>query len=754
MKHTLLGACSLLLLVGATYAQTITAVIGEAGNAAISPGGIAFVQGTGLGNSTSISVKVGTRSAYVVNAFNTSLQVQLPVDAPVGATTITAGNSASFNITLVQYSPGIAVNNSVAFAVHNSSGKQVTASFPAIPNEQITITATGLGTTNPVFATGTAPNDISAKVVTLPTLNFAGSPVPINAAYLQPNSPGFYGVVFTVPANTTTGNKNVTVSIGGLTSNTATIPVSTGPVVTSAVNAATYRDMALPGSGLAPGSIAILQGLNMGPANLSIADKAFQSKTLSGTSVSMNINGTNYDGLMYYTSANQVAFLVPSNTPTGSGTITVTYNGQTGPAAPFRVGINNPGIFTVTSDGQGPGVITFADYSLLSSTKAANCGGVYTTCGAANPGDTLIIWATGLGPITGNDAAGDGLGVSMSSIPLNLWIGNVQVTPVYQGRSGCCIGEDQIVFVVPANAPTGCRVPLSIQINNAVSNSVTLPIAPAGSRTCTPSDPVYTTSDVVQASTGAGPFTYAEIGLSRDDNFPSVQDRIEAQFLRFAPTPSAQPFFMAWVDQRPLGTCEFTPSLQDNVNPPISFVAPLDSGPQITIQGPNGSRSVNASNGGYGAVISQNGAPYYVPGPYTITSPGGKEVPAFSASLTIPSLATMTSPPPDATNPAIVTRANGLTVTWTGGSQNGFISIDGSSATDGSFTTGASFHCLAPAAAGSFTIPANILLALPAGNFARLDFQPSFSLGNLSGTGLNFTKVFALFDTYTPLQFR
>ena len=32
--------------------------------------------------------------------------------------------------------------------------------------------------------------------------------------------------------------------------------------------------------------------------------------------------------------------------------------------------------------------------------------GVYTTCGAANPGDVLTIWATGLGPVAGSDAPG------------------------------------------------------------------------------------------------------------------------------------------------------------------------------------------------------------------------------------------------------------------------------------------------------------------------------------------------------------
>ena len=49
---------------------------------------------------------------------------------------------------------------------------------------------------------------------------------------------------------------------------------------------------------------------------------------------------------MYYTSAAQIAFLLPSNTPVGTGTITATYNGNAGPAAPITVVTSNLGIFT------------------------------------------------------------------------------------------------------------------------------------------------------------------------------------------------------------------------------------------------------------------------------------------------------------------------------------------------------------------------------------------------------------------------
>src|SRR5262249_55986434 len=147
-----------------------------------------------------------------------------------------------FNITLVQFAPGLGVNpqaNSIVTAFH-SNNSQVTTSFPATPGEQITVVATGLGPTNPPFATGTAPNDASATTVTKPTITVAGKAAAVQTAFLAPNSPGFYGVLFTMPPDLTTGNLSITVSIGGLTSNTGTLPFSTAPVVSQVSNAANY----------------------------------------------------------------------------------------------------------------------------------------------------------------------------------------------------------------------------------------------------------------------------------------------------------------------------------------------------------------------------------------------------------------------------------------------------------------------------------------------------------------------------------
>jgi len=90
----------------------------------------------------------------------------------------------------------------------------------------------------------------------------------------------------------------------------------------------------------------------------------------------VTVEGTKVNAPLYYTSAGQVAALLPSNTPTGTGTIMVTYNGRSSPpTTPITVVANNVGVFTVGSDGQGPAIVTYPDYSLVSPAKDATCGG-------------------------------------------------------------------------------------------------------------------------------------------------------------------------------------------------------------------------------------------------------------------------------------------------------------------------------------------------------------------------------------------
>lgn len=510
------------------------------------------------------------------------------------------------------------------------------------------------------------------------------------------------------------------------------------PAITSVENAASNIAPGLPGASIAQGAIFVVKGSGLGAANLATATAAFQNTSLSNTSIAVTVNGVTTHAFMYYSSATQLAALLPSNTPTGAGQLTVTYNGQTSVQAPIEVVANNVGIFTIDSSGQGPGIVTYPDYSLVSAIKANGCGGPNTACGAANPGDTLTLWATGLGPISGSDAAGAGLGQNMPNIPLAVLLGGVQAPVTYQGRSGCCIGEDQIVFTVPANVPTGCAVPLVVQIGSQVSNSAVIPVA-NGSRDCTTANPALQNAE--QLAMAGPPFAIGDIDLEHDVANGGYQDLGQFEFenvLSFQ-QPNTQPFLVSWSDAQPLGTCIDYSNLKGLATAPFGNTASADAGAGFTVTGPGGSATITANgNSGQFTTLSSTGS-FLVPGAYTVTGTGGAGIGPFQGTITIHALPTLVNPQAG----AVVTRSNGMTVTWTGGDPAGTVEIEISSATDSTSTNGALAVCTAPAAAGSFTIPPYVLDALPAGDFAGLRFSSPETYGpafTASGLGLGFVQ--------------
>jgi uncharacterized protein (TIGR03437 family) len=509
--------------------------------------------------------------------------------------------------------------------------------------------------------------------------------------------------------------------------------LSAAPSVTVVANAASNIGFNSP---LAQGSIFVLKGTGLGPAQISIAPSPFQSTSLSETSVAVTVGTTTVNALMYYTSDTQVAALLPSNTPTGAGSFTVTYNGQTSNAIGHGIVASNVGLFTVDSSGMGPAIVTYPDGSLVSPAKAVSCGGPYTICGAANPGDTLILWGTGIGPVSGDDQSGAGLGQNMPDIPLAVWLGGVQAPVSYQGRSGCCIGEDEIFITVPNNAPTGCAVPLVVQIgttSNTISNSTVIPVA-NGSRECAPLAAPFTAigaaSMVQLASTSI--IGFAEIDLEKDGS-PSgtgYQDNAQFTFAKIlSVAPGTASFFPSYIDNQPLNTCMVYPNLNGNGPSPIASWTLLDAGTNFALKGPSGTVTLPANNTNFSTISTAGN--FLIPGSFTFTATGGADIGPFTDTFTIPTMPTLTSP----TSPSPITRSNGMTVSWTGG--GGSVQLFVSSATDSSNTTGSTAVCTAPASAGSFTISPYVLLALPVGNFAFFGFESAEAYYPFTATGID-----------------
>lgn len=466
------------------------------------------------------------------------------------------------------------------------------------------------------------------------------------------------------------------------------------------LNAASNASIGFPNSSIAQGSIFSIYGSNLGPASSPALAYPLQS-TLGGVSVQVVSGGTTVNAIPIFVDPNQINAVLPGGTPTGSATVTVTYNGQPSNAGSFQVINSSFGIFTVGSTGSGAGIITGANNQL------------YSVNSPANPGNAATLWGTGIGASPGDDGSAPPQRIDMPNLPLSVYIGTQPATVTYRGRSGFT-GEDQINFVVPAGI-TGCYVPVAVEIGNVVSNFVTLPIASAGLPCPDPATSAPTLANPSNTPTG-------NITLVRSimiGTTTTTTDTGEAFFgspqidaFPYVPPVFGNPYSL------PVGTCVggiTFPAFIDVLS------SPLDAGPAITITGPNGSQqltgpfaSYNAQLGGGSGTNAQS--LYLDVGAYNASGPGGANIAPvvgpvvgpFSQNFTIPTPLTWTNQ----ANITTVDRSASLDVTWTGGDPNGTIQITGDLAT---------FICNAKSSDQHFTIPAFVLLSLPPSSATSAD---------------------------------
>ena len=478
------------------------------------------------------------------------------------------------------------------------------------------------------------------------------------------------------------------------------------------LNAASVAYVGLPNSSIAQGSIFSIYGTNLGPTTNPSQTSFPLQATLGDVSVTVTSGGTSVPAVPVYVAPFQVNAILPSNTPIGGATLTVTYNGQTSTPTPFQVVASSPGIVAINSAGYGPGVITDAN----------PIPNAYGLTYSAHPGDVSIIWTTGIGPVQGDEFAGP-LPGDMPNLGLGVYVGNVKANVTYRGRSGCCVGEDQIVFTVPQGV-LGCYVPVAVQIGTVVSNFVTMPIAPPGTNTC--SDPGGPTTSQLSQFAQQGTVSIGDVSLIRSTTTTtlpsgtttSTTDTGSASFVKynFAQLNLTNNPFQVYTT----GSCTVI-VFRGSSGTTTGVIQPttLDAGSAITVNGPNGSKQLpkGASGFYFAQLAGQSGAttlpPYLDAGPYTVSGPGGNDVGSFSQSLTISTPLTWTNQDSVST----ITRSTGQSLTWSGGDPNSTVEIIGTSfvqGTGGSDTVGANFICAAPDSAGQFTIPASVLLSLPA----------------------------------------
>ena len=479
---------------------------------------------------------------------------------------------------------------------------------------------------------------------------------------------------------------------------------------------------------VARGSWFVIFGTGLGPATISIQETLPYQAQLSGTSITFTpaSGGTPVSALMYYTLATQAAGMLPSSTPAGAYNVTVTYNGQTSAAAPVNVVDHNFGFATQTSNGQGPAQATYGGYNLNRFTTGKLSP---WTLQPAHPGDSMVLWGTGIGADPASDITGGSSGDQTASAQVSVLVSGISVTPAYAGRSTGSPGLDQINFTIPANVTPSCFVSLQVSAGGVLSNLGSIAVAPAGAAAC--ASPMLTESQLQTLDQG-GTLNVGSLHLGKTATTLTVSPygtfTIDVQtaagwFGKYAVDTVAGANF-ALVQS---GACFLLH--RTGTTDQIGFgLAPqsMNAGAHLMLNGPNASNMPIAqmSDESYNTMlyssgldgIGGSGSPTLGQGSYTLSGSGGPDIGAFSATVSLPGDFVWTN---QKSIPNPIPRDAPLKVTWTGG-EGGIVSIAGSALTQTGGTlpyatySATIFECDAPASAGSFTIPSSMLEQLPA----------------------------------------
>lgn len=495
---------------------------------------------------------------------------------------------------------------------------------------------------------------------------------------------------------------------------------------------------ALPGSansGIAQGSIFAISGSGFtsttsGPQKLPLPNR------LEG--VVVQVGTDSYENIipLYYVSPTWIVGVLPSYFTTGPATLEVSGNGRRTGSIPFKIVQSAFGIATLNGSGSGPAAAYDAESKILSSVNSTR------------PGAAIQILGTGVGPITGDDAA-QPTPADMIDIPMTAEVGGVSARILYRGRS-TSPGLDRIDIEIPslASGMFGCSVPLVIKSGDIPSNTATVPVSQNGGP-CPNSSEL--TQNEIDRWSAAGTYTTGHIWLIRSTFNQITSDDTYGEFRRLSGPDVARSLRNdAGVAPPAAGQCFFGwPNAYPNI-----VSADLDAGPSIRSMGPNGSQIApkgidHFSHSSYFTDGSMN--TYLTPGRYTVSGPGGPDVGIFSGTLDAPAEFLWTN----WEEAKVVTRANGLTIRWTGGDPTQLVHISGISNYFGGVVAANVFHCFADNSDGQFTVPASILNQMPASSgFAYVYLVTTTAGARLEAPGIDYFTAVTEWDVFLRNEFK
>lgn len=198
---------------------------------------------------------------------------------------------------------------------------------------------------------------------------------------------------------------------------------------------------------IAPGDICVVKGEQFSQLSPASAAGAPLPTTLGGAQVSVN----GVIAPLFYSSAGQLAFQVPSSTTVGVAKVQVLRDGQPGNTVTVNVAARAPGIVAVTDTA----------YNLVDSSHPAQAG------------STLILWAIGLGPTSpsvADGAAAPAKPLANLTVTPSVDVGGRILTPTFAGLAPDSVGLYQLIVTLPADLGKGTTAV-------GIDNSNVVPVA-------------------------------------------------------------------------------------------------------------------------------------------------------------------------------------------------------------------------------------------------------------------------------------
>jgi uncharacterized protein (TIGR03437 family) len=498
-------------------------------------------------------------------------------------------------------------------------------------------------------------------------------------------------------------------------------------------NSASQIAPTLAGGAIARGALFTIHGVRLGSPG-------------HATTVSIGHGKTSTPARIIATRAAQIDALMPLSAPLGPATLIVTRNGEASAPFPIEVVASNPGLFSRSGRGWGPGRIENIDSR---GARSAN-----STANPARPGQRVSLAATGLG----------------GAREITVIIGN-RAARASLSRKAAKPGEEELSFRTPAETPEGCYVPVYLRLSSTrASNVVTLSIR-SGSGPCEPGPiPILTAKRI-----GVAILSRTRIRSRSEDAGASSYDEALVTFTALNNGPGLSPLALL----PPPGTCTaYTSSFQTATALPNSFSSAfiaelggtgLDAGSSLTVSRAEISELLRNPNApGFYARLGNSDRhtgprrarillPFLDPGDYTLSGPGGKDVGPFAIGIPGPAPFEWS----DSDQIAVVDRSRPLPIHWRGAAADRLIIMLATNV-DQITTAIGTCLCAARAGAGQFTIPPALLANLPVSRdmpgipYDRLFVAslPAKTAPPMKAPGLEGGAVFNLFANGRIVEYR